>query len=204
MAARTTSIRPIQFNPLMIAMLLKGGKSQTRRPVVKDSRFAVDNILWVKENYWLDFDSAIANGTDPQIDCHYSDGTRSAITLTPEEWKKLESRKTDRNRRLPERFMYKSCSRLFLKITNVRTEKLQNISNDDAIAEGVESQSYSDLYPGGSPYKRWKDYQTGEFDFASPWWSFRSLWSYIYGRDSWDINPEIFVYTFKKDANSSS
>lgn len=73
--------------------------------------------------------------------------------------------------------MPREASRLFLEITNVRVERLQDISEEDAIAEG-----YGDPYKTHGSYKKW----------------FKGFWESKHGAESWDINPWVWVYEFKK------
>lgn len=65
------------------------------------------------------------------------------------------------------------ASRLTLRITDVRVERLQDISNDDAVAEGAAG------HPDGM------------------WHAYRSLWTLINGPDSWDANPWVWAIRFE-------
>lgn len=73
---------------------------------------------------------------------------------------------------------------LLIKITGVRVERLQDITDADALAEGVgnQRQRESTQYEG-----KWIGF-------------FRELWSTIYGPDNqfaWERNPFVFVYEFE-------
>ena len=95
----------------------------------------------------------------------------------------------------PSIYMPKKAARIFLEVTNVRIERLRDISEDDAIAEGVESFNHG---YGGSPVGVWyKDYIYGKFNLK-PNFSFKSLWKKINGEDSWNVNPWVWVYEFKQ------
>ena len=65
------------------------------------------------------------------------------------------------------------ASRILLEITNVRVERLNDISECDARAEGAPTES---TLIGDKHYP-----------------SFRSLWKSIYGEDSWNANPWVWV-----------
>lgn len=84
------------------------------------------------------------------------------------------------------RFMPRWASRLTLEVTGVRVERLQDISEANAIAEGI-------LRDGegwrGAPGLPW---------FASPIAAFRSLWESINGAGSWDDNPFVWVVEFRR------
>ncbi|MFZ5667986.1 MAG: hypothetical protein ACOY4K_00690 [Pseudomonadota bacterium] len=95
------------------------------------------------------------------------------------------------------------ASRLTLEITDVRVERLQDISEVDAIAEGIEvdhviigancnggrhSEEWGDRYffDGGDE----EGYETGPE-------AYRALWIKINGPDSWAANPWVWVLDFK-------
>jgi len=91
------------------------------------------------------------------------------------------------------RFMPRAASRIDLEITGVRVERLQDISEEDAIAEGVEAQI------GFAQMTWYRDYGfsgPGWLGFESARQSFQSLWQSVYG--TWDANPWLWVIEFKK------
>jgi hypothetical protein len=90
----------------------------------------------------------------------------------------------------PSIHMPRSASRILLEVTNVRVERLNDISDRDSIAEGIE------LEPGTA---HWKNYDTspGWRYRESPIQSYRTLWESINGPGSWDINPYCWVIEFK-------
>ena len=93
----------------------------------------------------------------------------------------------------PSIHMPKAAARIFLEITNVRVERLQDISEKDAKAEGVETYKYSRT--GGIIYKNYN----GESNFEyTPKESFCSLWHSINGEESWNANPWVWVVEFKR------
>jgi hypothetical protein len=83
----------------------------------------------------------------------------------------------------PSIFMYREAARIFLKVTNVRVERLQDISEEDAKAEGcfrLGSIAYSELNRTAA---------------------FNNLWDTLnvkrgYG---WDTNPWVWVYEFERE-----
>lgn len=94
----------------------------------------------------------------------------------------------------PSIHMPKSAARIWLEITGVRVERLQDISETDAIAEGIER--VDDFFGCAC----WKAY--GEPDGADvvcpddPIGSFRSLWESTGG--DWQANPWVWVIDFKR------
>lgn len=92
----------------------------------------------------------------------------------------------------PSIHMPRWASRITLEITGVRVERLQDISEADAIAEGIEP----DVQPGDS-VPLWRNYRTGNTT-ASPAYSYESLWESINGPGSWDDNPFVWVVEFKR------
>lgn len=90
----------------------------------------------------------------------------------------------------PSLFMPKEACRIWLEVTNVRLERLQDISEEDAIAEGVISEKIDAIH-------KWKDYsRQGYLPIAK--FSFFSLWEKINGKESVSENPWVWVYEFKK------
>jgi len=75
------------------------------------------------------------------------------------------------------------ASRILLEITNVRLERLQDISEEDALAEGWPRRNLVSLGP--QVHK----------DAARDW--FADLWESIHGLDSWYENPWVWVIEFK-------
>lgn len=109
----------------------------------------------------------------------------------------------------PSIHMKKEACRNFLKVADVRVERLQDISEDDAIGEGVEKSylCYSDPTKGYSfisyNVPRTEIYRKkkikvvgGYFEFAKD--SYKSLWEEINGKGSWNKNPWVFVYKFDR------
>ncbi|MFT3992423.1 MAG: hypothetical protein QM680_13545, partial [Luteolibacter sp.] len=76
----------------------------------------------------------------------------------------------------PSIFMRRWMSRITLEIISIRVERLNEISDGDALAEGVE--------------------QSG--DWPNPVDEFRVLWESINGAGSWDENPWVWVLEFKR------
>ncbi len=67
---------------------------------------------------------------------YYSDRVYKSVVVTNAEMKLWKARKKP-FMKTPGRFMYKSLARIWLEITNIRVERVQDISETDALSEGV-------------------------------------------------------------------
>lgn len=88
----------------------------------------------------------------------------------------------------PSIFMPKEACRIFLKLKKIKVERLQDISEEDAKAEGVIA-----VRPG-----LWKNYLVSESYWTSPIYSFETLWISINGKESMNQNPFVWVYEFEQ------
>lgn len=88
----------------------------------------------------------------------------------------------------PSIHMPRWASRILLEITGVRVERLQDISESDARAEGV---TIEGRHKGG--------YCAGEF-LPPSIRAYRDLWESINGADGWDANPWVWVVEFRRVA----
>lgn len=84
----------------------------------------------------------------------------------------------------PSMFMPRWVSRITLEIVSVRVERLQDISEQDALAEGVNVHSDHHGKPRTSIY--------------SPVQAYADLWESINGAGSWEANPWVWVVEFKR------
>ncbi len=169
------------------------------------------DIMWVRETFKF-----IGQTEDGENHAAYKDGTEREIDYNPEKeqyWiEKCEAiiELMDKKGKLvfdeenewctwdkkdqpwqPSIHMPKEVSRIKLNNHLVSLQRLQDITENDAIAEGV--YSYKNDY-GNIAYKNY----FFDLDFHSAIDSFRSLWVSVYGEESWASNPWVFVYNFKK------
>lgn len=102
-----------------------------------------------------------------------------------------------------------------IKITNIRVERLQDISDEDCLAEGVEKDLADGLalywFPvhiEGISWEEWKarsyelsrhecDGKPGEYFWGTPQEAYAALIDKIYGYGTWASNPYVFVYDFE-------
>jgi hypothetical protein len=124
--------------------------------------------LWVREAWqaWCDFDNTaprdIPVGSDIQYPATY-DGWVSKIR--------------------PSIHMPRWASRITLEVTGVRVERLQDISEADALAEGV---AYSMLQQIQAGQDRWARH------------AYQRLWESINDDGSWAANPFVWVGEFER------
>jgi hypothetical protein len=129
--------------------------------------------LWVRETFALE-----VPGCDRGVS-YRADHIDPSGDAGPLKWK-------------PSIFMPRWASRITLEITNVRVERLQDISEEDAIAEGVEQLSAS----------VWRNYFE-DCALCSATHSFSSLWQSINGKnrpggewDAWESNCWVWAVRF--------
>ncbi|MNC43727.1 hypothetical protein D3C75_926020 [compost metagenome] len=84
----------------------------------------------------------------------------------------------------PSIHMPRAAARILLEITDVRVERLNDISNDDAMAEGMDDGTSEAALSVG-----W---------FEKPRRALQRLWTQIYGQESWEGNPWVWIYEFKQ------
>ena len=89
-------------------------------------------------------------------------------------------------------FMKAIHARNFIKITDIRIERLHNISESDCIAEGILPMVDST----GAHGFRYKSYDDGIM-WSTAKHAYRNLWKSINGRRSWIESPFVFVYEFE-------
>ncbi len=149
--------------------------------------------LWVREtwaigfstdNAWHATDDRIKSIAEPQ---RYS--RRYAADGTKGFWGKWR----------PSIFMPRWACRLRLELTDVRVERLQEITEADAIAEGV--QPLKKTAPHCRQfYKSYRLSGDGTFCERTAMDSYRTLWESINGEGSWAANPWVWVLTFRRAA----
>ncbi len=123
---------------------------------------------------------------------------------THEEWKTIykadNPNEMDRENWKPSIFMPKKACRIFLQITDIKVERLKDISFQDAISEGVENKIIkSEVF---KTYEGFKNYYPQDIEdegyYKSPIDSYKSLWKSINGWNNWEENPFVWAITFKR------
>jgi len=170
--------KPILFTGRSMQRILADAKTQTRRCHAKP-RYAVGDLLWCRESSWI-FGRWVENGKTAKGMLAW---TFEAVgeTVRFDEQTRLPRMQLGYHRR-PSIFMPKWATREWLEVTDVRQERVQEISEEDAKAEGVSIE-----IDGAN----WMTYTRG----------FHNLWDSINGKKpgwAWHDNPVIFAYTFKR------
>ena len=194
--------RPILFSAPMVRAILDGRKTVTRR------------IVKARDLEWMDVHQGLREPDNAER-CPYGQpgGDRLYVRETwaaPHAYDHLPPRLIPQDARIhyaatedrggllwrPSIHMPRWASRITLEVTGVLVERLQDISEKDAQAEGIERTE--DFF--GCPC--WRVY--GEPDGADvvapddPIGSYRSLWESINGPGSWEANPWVWVVSFRR------
>ncbi|WP_425311359.1 hypothetical protein [Klebsiella pneumoniae] len=145
---------------------------------------AVGNRIWVREAFRVhsratDVATLVYKASERNSWTEQTHRVPVAVCnkpATPEKW-------------TPSLHMPRWASRILLEITDVRVERLNAINEPDAQAEGVAK------LRGGF----WKHYQPSWTQHQlSARGSFVTLWKSIYGDESWNSNPWVWVIKFKR------
>jgi len=161
----------------------------------------IGDRLWVRET-WMP-------GTYGEVSCitYKADNKSIAIENTMEaadRWVSVR-RKEEQWPELkpatwrPSIHMPRWASRIDLEITNVRVERLNDINEQDAIAEGI----VIDIFNQGEPPKHGHFNCAGKYvpafgEFDPARYKFFRLWESINGAGSWQQNPWVWVIEFKR------
>lgn len=133
------------------------------------------DILWVRETFRR-FDDG---------DCFYKADFGDVVPVhaddDPKDWKWQ-----------PSIHMPRVAARLFLEVVDVRVEQLQDITEEDAIAEGISQQTRINL--GYTTEVSWET-----FIFTQARDTFRLYWDSLYSKKGfgWNTNPWVYVTKFK-------
>ena len=200
--------RPILFSGPMVRAILEGRKTMTRR-VVK-LRHGADVVV-TNGQVWKPARVDYAG----YVDCPY--GQPGDRLWVRESWRTVKEADdiAPRDLNAAHRYWYEAdaphqigfgkcrpsihmpriASRILLEITAVRVERLHDITEADAQAEGVERVVV------GSGWRRYCDPDSEEVGVppcGDARRSFRSLWKHINGAESWNANPWVWVVEFKR------
>jgi len=206
--------KPIIFSTEMVQAILNGSKTQTRRVVKPQPKHHYDNNC--KKPGWFDTGGNrwACKGCGGEIK-PFTGGSKIRAPYQPgdivwvrETWLKNAPGgvtkyfyKADKHpeevigqmnafgyKWRPSIHMPRKAARLFLRVKNVRVERLQDITEADAIAEGIRQVDS----------RKWESsFRLGWFD--SPILAFKQLWDSINAKRGfgWEINPWVWVIDFE-------
>lgn len=210
-------MKPILFNTDMVRALLDGRKTMTRRVCKLDTAnfdydlkdkdygpflqneygdsinvkelapYQVGDILYVRETWrCVKYDSIDG---DLSYGVKFKDGVRKYFEFDDNERFHQFVKFAFKDGWQSSMFMPKEAARIWLEVTDVRVERLQDITEKDAIAEGID---VTDV-PEHTPLHRFNEAKR----------RFIRLWdSTIKNQDlplyGWDSNPWVWVYEFKR------
>lgn len=192
--------RPVLFSTAMVRALLDGRKTQTRLVLTGKSGITPAHRVERAGQSWL----ACEYDRRWPLRLPYVPGDRLWVRET---WRAWTMHDADRPAELPRDLsiqfaaddarqlpwdsrtrspihMPRWASRLTLTVTDVRVQRLQEISDDDALAEGVAAVGGRYL---DDCSERWHSCTVAEF---------RALWNSINGPDAWAANPWVVAVTF--------
>lgn len=162
--------------PLARALASQNPSSRTGRVLCPFGK--IGDRLWVRET-WMDLTgTGIGHLDTAGKPMRYAYGAESPSGSASD-----EARKDFGLKWRPSIHMPREACRLVLEITDVRVERLQTISDADAIAEGLMQAEGGSWLPGPCDH---------------PAWAFHLLWNQVYGESSWDSNPWVWVIEFKQ------
>lgn len=162
------------------------------------------DLLWVREEHyrfghWEPVAGVKTKGGRQKW--QFVADTDEVLYLAPEEFRKGRHHHDPYTRAWHKRlgrFMPKAYSRIALEITAVRVERLHDISEEDAIAEGIERiERIGNFSPDCIPCAGWQCYTVAMSAYYNPIHSYQSLWESLNGRASWGSDPWVWVIEFK-------
>lgn len=196
--------KPILFNTEMVQAILGDRKTVTRRVIKPQPIAGIRKSVFVP--------SGIEDGHGREIKLLYKVGDILYVRETwqllpsgfdeipPEYWyiyKATDELSDECTRWRPSIHMPKKAARIFLKVTDVRVERLQDITDEDCIAEGIKPVRV----PGSTNYREEREFQIACGIATIE--KYEELWDstikkqdlYKYG---WEGNPWVWVIEFER------
>lgn len=203
--------RPIIFSRPMVHALLADRKGQTRRILGQGEdigiamaenppRFDVGDQLWVRERAWFDREIIPAIGA---LRCffegglvRFSDGRVGEAPGHPDTHTAEMFALNGSLRLRPSIHMPRWASRLTLNVTDVRVQRLNEITDEDALAEGVVFDDRRGFIVPGVEHPN-KDFPYLSRSTAREMYA--ALWDVIHGSGEWLKNPWVVAVTFSTE-----
>ena len=208
--------RPILFNTEMVRAILDGRKVQTRRiikPQPTHPRWnnigwlgwddghgyrmkapcAVGDVLWVRETWCK---GRVEYGEEPDgRNVPYIEQCTGDDSFIPKEWAFRHDVGTEDVVWRPSIHMPRKAARIFLRVTDVRAERLQDITEEEAEREGFKA-GCSVITCGPWGIEDDPDEWTAIEDFAGLWDS--TIKRADIDRYGWHANPWVWVIEFER------
>ncbi|AZV56058.1 hypothetical protein [Clostridium sp. AWRP] len=170
------------------------------KDIIAYAPYKVGDILYVRETFCPDyFDNSFENRNAYEADY---DKSKVGDCVPEPKWR-------------PSIHMPKKVARLFLKVTDVKAQRLQDITEDEAKAEGIKSYTKDEkVYKYAVSDDWWMEY-CNKHKKAGTWWqqmpttakeAFKYLWNscgYKWPK-CWDANPWVWVIELEKVKNDKS
>lgn len=218
-------MKPILFNTEMVRAILEGRKTVTRRVINRDiadwcdkekdgtllsyensygdfinpvdlCRYKVNDILYVRETWYKDVSRVLYKANYNENEKFYQNGKEILV-----KWK-------------PSIHMPKEVARIFLRVTGVRVERLQDMKKEDCEREGIRAYIKDEkLYKYAVSIDWWEafHYKYRKL-FKRNWWqdmprtareAFHYLWDSTIKKDQlqyygWNANPYVWVIEFER------
>lgn len=138
--------------------------------------------LWVKESWFEEWDEQCKEFDPPRYRYRATE-TEHCIKVDGDGFTMFNRDGSEASPWRSPRFMPRAASRLTLEVTGVRVERVQEISEADARAEGAEKMGQDS---DGKFYLR---------DDGSYRIGYAGLWAHLNGAESWEANPWVWVLT---------
>lgn len=205
--------RPILFSGPMVRDILDGTKTQTRREITRLLKFGEITEFQRSATKGYDWSFRDRSGCWNDISherllecCPYGkpgdrlwvketwgqvgEGDPIIYRATCDTETRFATNWYDRGFKwTPSIHMPRRASRITLEITDIRVERLQDISEEDTLAEGVAIDKGHCYHVAG---------HEGKWAHATAKGCFETLWGSINGPGSWDANPWVWVIEFRK------
>ena len=192
---------PILFSGQMVRALLAGNKTQTRRVIKPQPGTFSSHVgdlnhgkAWMPVGgvHWENWPCPYGQPGDRlwvrETFCYFTERTvahKTGIAYRADNWAECPA---ENGKWKPSIFCKRADSRITLELTGVRVERLQAITEEDAIAEGVHT-----IKTGGEVQSD----GTVKPIVLSARWCYGGLWDSINGPGSWVANPWVWVLEFK-------
>jgi hypothetical protein len=191
--------RPILFQTDMVKAILEGRKTQTRRAIkdqpTGDESINLRDVFLHNPEYFY----KICKYGKPG-DLLWVRETMIYNKNSESYWPKAEgyfNSDSSYEKTVPSIHMPKSAARRWLMIEDIRVERVQEITEQDAKAEGVIYWIETRLKSQPIRYKVYDNTDPEAFYTSCPKHSFETLWISINGEESWNTNPWVWVIQFR-------